>query len=217
MEGGDAMNNDVIRLLTSFDAASLQTLLVVRAMADEKGVIPHDIAVIAETLQVTPATLKKRLKELDGYVKVRAGRVTTVGSAECSTFSERIAGVVAPFVEVESESFVTAQDVMRAWSMRYQIRYGDPYIWSVRSDDKSKWFALRSIASKFAAQYGDNALAVIDAIIDNYDALWKTGDYPRPTFGQLSWIGEKAAPLARMRQTCDTTSDDVGYDTLDGV
>jgi hypothetical protein len=208
------MSNNVIRLLTSFSPEALQTLLVVRAMADEKGVVPHDIAVIAETLQVTPATLRKRLKELDGYVKVRAGRVTTVGSADDRPYVASLASLLNRWSE-ESEpaEIVAPAEVMSRWSERYKARYGVSYSFG----GTSRFFAAKATAAKFAAQYGDNALAVIDAIIDNYDALWKTGDYPRPTFGQLSWIGEKAAPLVKMRQACDTTSDDVGYDTLDGV
>jgi DNA-binding Lrp family transcriptional regulator len=202
--------SDVIRHLTSFKSAeALQTLLVVRAMADEKGVVPHDIAVIAETLGITPTTLRKRLKELDGYVKVRAGRITTFpldGKAIMHAFYK--------WDDQRGESTIVAPaEVMSRWSERYKTRYGVAYSFG----GTSRFFAAKAIAAKFAAQYGENALAVIDAIIDNYDALWKTGDFPRPTFGQLSWIGEKAASLVKMRQTCDTTSDDVGYDTLDGV
>jgi hypothetical protein len=206
--------SDVIRLLTSFSSDALQTLLVVRAMADEKGVVPHDIAVIAETLGVTPATLRKRLKELDGYVKVRAGRVTTVGSADDRPYVASLSSLLNRYVETsEPAAIVDAQDVIRRWSERYKATYGVSYTFP----RDGRFWAARTIAAKFAAQYGDNALAVIDAIIDNYDAMWKTGDYPRPTFGQLSWIGEKAAAIAKMRQTCDTERDDVGYDTLDGV
>jgi hypothetical protein len=203
--------SDVIRLLTSFSPEALQTLLVVRAMSDERGVIPHDIAVIAETLQVTPATLRKRLKELDGYVKVRAGRITTF-----PLDSEAIMHAFYKWDDRRGEPTIDGQAVIRRWGEKYAERYGVKYVWHA-SHDKSAWFKIRGFAAKFAAQYGENAPAVIDAIIDNYDALWKTGDFPRPTFGQLSWIGEKAAPLVKMRQTCDTTSDDVGYDTLDGV
>jgi hypothetical protein len=201
--------SDVIRLLTSFSPEALQTLLVVRAMADAKGRVNHELAVIAEMLGVTPSTLRRRLTSLDKYVKFENGRITTLPLGD-----DAVTHMFRTFDGTNAEPTVEPHHVIERWSFKYAERYGVRYVWA-SSGDKKRWFATRALATRFVAQYGENALAVIDAIIDNYDALWRTSDYPRPTFGQLSWIGEKAAPLVTMRG--DTKREDDDYDSLDGV
>lgn len=92
------------------------------------------------------------------------------------------------------------KDVLTFWDQRYTAKYGTPY--KLLNVGKEVGWAKRLLT-----KYGsERAKVIITAIIKNYDLLWMTPKFPRPTLGQaVSWLGKQAEAYAGEQEKAPST------------
>lgn len=205
------IDNETLDFVTSVDATLLHTYLAMCCVADDHGVVTIERDELASRLGTTVQTFMKRVRRLqnDGWLRLdRSGRI-------CLTKSVNFTRV---FIDVPLDSYVSntntptkneqtpveSMDVIKRWSERYKDRYNESY--------KYGNFAIaKNTAASLVRRYGDRILDIIDVIFANYDQVWSTPQFRRPTFGQLSkWLGEQASAFVEKSteaKAVDTTID----------
>lgn len=192
---------DVAERIASFDASAWQALCILHVLADD-GVVSEEKDELAQIIGVSRATLQRRLNALEkeGYVTFdSAGRVAVNHVAQGLT--QFCTDVINVYTNVSlkdnkntsAQICITDSDVIKRWSERYKAKYGVSY-------NYGKFPVAKASAKKFARRFGNDSLAIIDVVFDNYDSVWRSANYARPTFGALvTWLGEQAVGYVEKR------------------
>lgn len=195
------MSNDSRRSLASriasIDSAALQLRLVLTLLADENGRFATTKDDLATFMHITKPTLNKRLKAIGIEFNGSAELLVDQAPEAIETF---LSGVIDRSVSlVNIDSKYTGKDVITRWSAAYKAMYDGTYRYG------NFPIALNQ-ANAFAQRYGAISLDITDFVIENYATLWRSSQFPRPTFGALmSWLGEQASEYVKKRKANDAS------------
>lgn len=215
---------ETAKVVVDIGADSWLTYCVLRMLVDENDIISASVTDLAGLMKVSRQTIYNRLKKLESYRidSVPLVRLEEVGGANLAssyrvmwdikgavtlkgvTLTSESSQLDTPSIKTDSVSLRDSNsavklpevlrhgnDVLKYWGIRYKEHYGTDY-------EIVAWAREVGQAKNFLRKFGSaRGKLIIDSIISNYDVLWKSPRFAKPTIGQAaSWLGKQAEEYA---------------------
>lgn len=207
------MNRLVLDRLVAIDADAWHMYCVLACLASGDGLVAANVNELSVIVGVSIWTVRKRLNAVEAVGLAKVLKDGKIAVSQAAVGLERILSDVistpldSSFLDSITSHAVTADDVIRHWSERYRARYGSAY-------NYGQFFIAKNAAAKFVKTHGDDSLAIVDVVIDHYDAVWRSPQFSRPTFGALcGWLGEQAREYVDKPKFTEQTSEAISHKT----
>lgn len=200
------MDERVKRLVVE-NAESIKLRFILGLLANDDGIVPMEKQELAALLGVSVSTLRKRLKQA-GIGEDSVGRIVS------PKLSDSMVQNLAPFLynqyvsnDINDREYITSEqdsapdwrDVVEYYRRRCEERYG--------VKPRVDYRKAKNVVNAFIRRYGQDVYAILDAVFENYDTVWRTEKYTIPPVGAVfGWIGEQAARYAVKRRNDTKTN-----------